>query len=104
MSNTEETNPIETKNSAQIIAELRQNIQTVIKTKNESIDWLLASFFAGGHVLLEDVPGTGKTTLAKTLAGSIDADFKRVQFTPDLLPTDILGVSIFVGLCQHSRW
>jgi MoxR-like ATPase len=79
---------------------LRSNIELVIRCNNRAIDWLLAAFFVGGHVLLEDVPGTGKTTLAKSLAGSVNANFKRIQFTPDLLPTDILGVSIFD---QHSQ-
>lgn len=71
------------------------NIQKVIKGKEEMIKMLLAAFFCNGHVLLEDVPGTGKTTLAKTLAKSIGTSFKRIQFTPDLLPSDIIGVSIY---------
>ena len=65
---------------------------------------LLAAFAAGGHVLLEDVPGTGKTTLAKTLALTIGADFKRVQFTPDLLPSDILGLSMYEAATQRFEF
>jgi MoxR-like ATPase len=78
----------------EIYHHLFDNIQTVVKGQGASIRKLLAAFFSGGHVLLEDYPGTGKTTLAKALALSVNIDFKRIQFTPDLLPSDILGVSV----------
>jgi MoxR-like ATPase len=78
----------------EIYRRLFDNIQSVIKGQDSAIRKLLAAFFSGGHVLLEDYPGTGKTTLAKALALSVNIGFKRIQFTPDLLPSDILGVSI----------
>ncbi len=81
--------------SGQVFQKIADNIRTVMRGQDPAIRKLLAAFAGGGHVLLEDVPGTGKTTLAKALAKSVDVKYKRVQFTPDLLPSDILGVSVY---------
>ncbi|MGE4564446.1 MAG: AAA family ATPase [Victivallaceae bacterium] len=78
-----------------MIDALRQNLRSVIRGKDEAIELLLTALLAGGHVLLDDVPGVGKTTLAKALARSLEMEFRRVQFTPDLLPADIAGSSVF---------
>ena len=77
------------------VAQLKAGLGRVILGKPEVLDRVLVALLSGSHVLMEDVPGVGKTTLAKALAKSISGDFKRVQFTPDLLPTDILGSSIY---------
>lgn len=79
----------------QQLISLQENLARVIRGKRTQIDMLTLAVAAGGSVLMEDVPGVGKTTLAKALAKSIDLDFRRVQFTPDLLPGDILGASVY---------
>src|SRR5438874_12891047 len=77
------------------IQAIRDNSERVIKGKSQAIELAVVCMLARGHLLIEDVPGVGKTTLAHSLARSLDCSFKRIQFTSDLLPSDILGVSIF---------
>ena len=76
-------------------SKIKENIAKVIVGKDDVINLLLTALLADGHVLIEDMPGTGKTKLAKALAASLDADFNRIQFTPDLLPADITGLDIY---------
>jgi len=74
---------------------IHTNIEKVMVGKGKEIELTLVALAAGGHVLIEDVPGTGKTTLAKSLAASISGTFKRIQFTPDLLPSDLTGINVY---------
>lgn len=88
---------------ASLHSSLKQNVSAVIRGKDEIIDLLIIALVSEGHVLLEDVPGVGKTTLAKAMARSIDGAYGRVQFTPDLLPTDIIGVNIWLRGPERFR-
>lgn len=81
--------------AGELISSIRNNLSKVIVGKEAGVDLLLTALLANGHVLLEDVPGTGKTLLAKTLARSLDCPFKRIQFTPDLLPSDLSGINYY---------
>lgn len=83
--------------SLQIVEKIRRNINQAFTGKINVVDDVLTTLFSGGHVLLEDVPGVGKTLLAKSLAGSIDGTMSRIQFTSDMLPSDITGISILDG-------
>jgi len=78
-----------------VIREILENVEKVIKGKDEVVKIVLATILARGHVLMEDVPGVGKTMLARAIARSFNMDFKRIQFTPDLLPTDLTGLYIY---------
>jgi len=90
---------MEYRDIAPLAAAIGRSIATVIVGKEKETELILTALLAGGHVLLEDVPGTGKTTLAKSLAKSLSCAFSRVQFTPDLLPSDITGLRVY---SQHS--
>ena len=80
---------------------ITDNIETVIQGKRETIELVTTCLLSGGHALIEDVPGVGKTLLAKSLARSIDCSFSRIQFTPDLLPSDVTGVSVWDRDASH---
>ena len=81
--------------SVTIARKIIENVSTVIVGKDSIIEQALAALIAEGHIIIEDVPGVGKTMLAKSLAASIGCSFRRIQFTPDLLPSDVTGISIY---------
>lgn len=89
---------------SELATQLQQNIGRVIIGKEKAVELLLVALLCDGHVLLEDVPGIGKTTLAKALARSIDCSFARIQFTPDLLPSDVTGINYFNQKAQEFQF
>jgi len=93
------TGQIASANAVEQIERLQAAVETVIKGKPEAIRLAIVTLIAGGHLLVEDVPGVGKTTLAHALARALDCNFQRIQFTSDLLPSDVIGLSIYN---QHS--
>ena len=101
---TMQTEPIHTEKIAEVITRLVRNIEQVIVGKSEVIESCLIGLLSGGHILLEDVPGVGMTMLAKSLARSLGASYKRIQFTPDLLPSDVTGTVIFDQTDRHFRF
>ena len=90
-----ETQKQDMKGVKQLVEEITKCIQKVIVGKSDTIELLIISMICRGHILLEDVPGIGKTTLAKSLAQSLGSSFSRIQCTPDLMPNDVLGFNFF---------
>jgi len=91
-------------NATEQIERLQAAVETVIKGKPEAIRLAIVTLIAGGHLLVEDVPGVGKTTLAHALARALDCNFQRIQFTSDLLPSDVIGLSVFNQHSGHFDW
>src|SRR5215211_27625 len=88
----------------EVYQRLLESVRKVVVGKDRVVELCLVSLLAGGHVLLTDIPGVGKTTLARAISSSLAADFSRIQFTPDLLPSDITGTSIYDPSEAHFQW
>ena len=95
MSQREASAPAAAGEVGQVAAKIKDNIEKVLVGKGGIIELTLAAVFSGGHILIDDVPGIGKTTLARSLANSLECSFKRIQFTPDLMPSDITGIHYY---------
>ena len=91
-------------NHSEILSAIRRNIETVIVGKSETVDLLLICLACGGHALIEDVPGTGKTSMVSALAASVDCAFNRIQFTPDVLPSDVTGFTMIHPVSGEERF
>jgi MoxR-like ATPase len=89
---------------AKVAARVRENVQKVIVGKDDVIDLALVAILCEGHILIEDVPGIGKTTLARSIAASLGCTFRRIQFTPDLLPSDVTGINFFNQKAQEFEF
>src|SRR3954462_12768884 len=87
--------PLVAASTVEKINDLQAAIECVIKGKSEAVRLAIVTLIAGGHLLVEDVPGVGKTTLAQALARALDCSFQRIQFTSDLLPSDVIGLSVY---------
>lgn len=98
------TTTIATNGTATKLAELRKSISRIVKGKEDVIQLALTSLLARGHLLIEDVPGVGKTTLAQALARSFQCSFQRIQFTSDMLPSDVIGVSVYSPAAQQFEF
>jgi MoxR-like ATPase len=96
--------PKETAMIAEVAKRVRENVQKVIVGKGDVIDLALVAVLCEGHILIEDVPGIGKTTLARALAASLGCTFRRIQFTPDLLPSDVTGINYFNQKTQEFEF
>src|SRR3954471_19859431 len=96
--------PLGAAEAAERVALLQSAVERVIKGKADAVRLSIVTLLAGGHLLVEDVPGVGKTTLAQALARAIDCTFQRIQFTSDLLPSDVLGISIYSAMEQQFEF